>query len=561
MKRVLTSVGSLALIGLLGVLPAGCRRGSRFPAFTEPPTVSANPNPAAPLVAVVRFSADAPVNTFLQVSDGDRIWWLVHDDSKDPEEGLSVVGMRPDRRHEIRVSISDADGKGMEAPEPLEFTTPLLPSDPAEFPPIRVTVSKPDKMEPGITLFNPRRRRVGAPRFGQSFGMLVAVDAAGEVVWYYRTDSRISDLERLANGNIVYITQDYRAVEIDLLGNVVSQWYAASRPQGPTDGIPVATLAFHHEIDELPSGNLVILGVEKRAIEDYYTSEYDANAPRKTQNVMGDQIIEFQRDGKVVWTWNAFDHLDPFRIGYETFGGYWVRRGFPDTVDWSHANGLLYDERDDALLVSMRYQAAILKIDRKSGEVRWVLGEPSGWPETLQDRVLKLEGETRWFYHQHAPTPTPNGTLLLFDNGNYRARPFTPPVPPAETYTRAVEYAIDEENMTAQEVWASEGPGDDAVVSFAMGDVDWLPQTGNVLVCYGMLLPRDEIEKITWTNVLRFNSWTRMREYTHTTPPELVWEIVLEDTSDQDPIGWALFGGERVASLIPFRLPGTGPSD
>ncbi len=242
MKRILTSAGSLALVGLLGVLLAGCRRGSGFPAFTEPPTVSANPNPAAPLVALVRFCADAPVNTSLQVSDGARTWWLAYDDSNDPEEGLPVVGMRPDRRHEIRVSISDADGKGMEAPEPLEFTTPPLPSDPAEFPPIRVTVSKPDEMEPGITLFNPRRRRLGAPKFGQS---------------------------------------------------------------------------------------------------------------------------------------------------------------------------------------------------------------------------------------------------------------------------------------------------------------------------YGMLLPRDEIEKITWTNVLQFNSWTRIREYTHTTPPELVWEVVLEDTSEEDPIGWALFGGERLGSLIPFRLPGT----
>lgn len=546
-KKVVTSAGSLTLAGLLGLLLSKCV-DSTLPVFTQPPVVSANPNPAVPLGAVLRFSTEEAVRTVIEVSDGKHKWKLTYDGSHNPQDGLAVIGMRPGRRHEMRVSIRDANGNIATIPETLEYTTPPLPSERAEFPPIRVTVRKPEKMEPGFTLFSPRRRRIGDLKFGQSFGMLLAIDAQGEVVWYYRTDSRISDLERLRNGNIMYLTQDYRVVEIDMLGNVVQTWYASGRPLGPTEGIPIQTLAVHHEVDELPSGNLVILGVEKRAIDNYYTSAYDAKAPRKTQNVMGDEIIEFQRDGKVVWRWKAFDDLDSFRIGYQTFGDYWVRRGFPDTVDWTHANGLLHDERDDSLLVNMRIQSAVLKLDRSTGEIRWILGEPSGWPKKLQDRVLKLEGETRWFHHQHAPVPTPIGTLLLFDNGNFQARPFTPPVPPAQTYSRAVEYAIDEENMTVREVWASEGPGPDAVVTFAMGDVDWLPETGNVLVHYGFIFPRNEIEKVTW-EAPRFKSWSRIREYTHTTPPEVVWEVVLEDKSDEDPIGWSIFGGDRLPSL------------
>jgi len=34
---------------------------------------------------------------------------------------------------------------------------------------------------------------------------------------------------------------------------------------------------------------------------------------------------------------------------------------------------------DHSLLISMRHQDAILKIDRASGEIRWILGEPIGW--------------------------------------------------------------------------------------------------------------------------------------------------------------------------------------
>jgi len=530
------------LFSWLTLLLAGCSLPSNPPSFLEKPTVSANPNPQAPLAAVIYFSTNKPVSTDLHISDNVHEWTLSFNKNHKPEDGLPVVGMRPDREHEIRLTIRDEQGTVAAYSQSLTFTTPPLPVDRTEFPPIRVTLSQSDLMEPGITLFNPRRIRPGDPAFGQSFGMLVAVDAEGDVIWYYRNDSRISDYQQLSNGHIIYVTQDFRVVEIDLLGNIINQWYATGRPLGSTEGIPVETLALHHEIDELPTGNLVVLGVEKRTIENYYTSETDAEAPRESQDVMGDWIIEFKRDGTVSWTWNAFDHLDPFRIGYETFSRYWWSRGFPNTVDWTHANGLMYNEADNSFLVSLRYQAAILKINRSDGEIRWILGEPTGWAENLQNKLLRMEGDSRWFYHQHGPVPSPDGTILVYDNGNYRARPFIPPAPRNEIYSRAVEYAINEETMTAREVWVSEEPGADAVTSAAMGDVDWLPQTGNVLVSYGMLLPRPGRER---------RPWTRIREYRHTQPAEIVWELVLIDNADEEAIGWAMFGAEHLTSLIP----------
>ena len=515
-------------------------RDSTPPAFVVPPTVAANPNPSVPLAAVVRFAVDGPVHTVVKVSDGEREWEIAFDDSQRPEDGLPVLGLRPNRRHELYVSVRNATGGVTHSPEVLAFTTPALPSDPAEFPPIQTRMSVPGQMEPGVTLLAPRRVRRGNPAFGEGYGLLLGLDAEGEVVWYYRTDARISDFERLRNGNLVYLTHDFCAIEIDMLGNVVASWYAARRPQGPAEGVPVDTLTFHHAITELPWGNLVVLGSEIRQIEGYYTSETDPHAPRKTQEVMGDEIIEFRRDGEVVWRWNAFEHLDPYRIGYETFTQYWPRRGFPGVLDWSHGNGLDYDERDDSLIVSLRFQDAIFKIDRSTGEIRWSLGEPSGWPESLARRLLRPEGSVTWPWHQHAPTLTPTGTLLVFDNGNYRARPFAPPVPRSDTYSRAVEYEIDSDRATVREAWASEGPGPDSVVTVAMGDAERLPRTGNVLVYYGACLPKGNAV-----------NWTRVREYMHTDPPQVVWEVVLTDASEHEPIGWATFGGMRVPSLGP----------
>ena len=532
--------------------------GCGGPSFTTGPTIAPNPNLAVPQAAVVKFAASGPVETTLAISTGEHSWQLSYDSSKDPSAGLPVIGLYPAAEHEVTVTIRDESGAESSS-GPLAFTSPPIPNSREDFPPVNVTVNKAGELEPGYVLFNPRRRRPGLQnlKFGSSFGMLLIVDYQGTPLWYYNNDSRISDFEILDNGNIVYVTQDFRVVEIDWLGNVVRQWYAANRPQGAQEGaIKVGeTDTFHHEIDSLPSGNLVVLGSEWREVDNYYTDEYNKNAPRKTQKVVGDVIVEFEPDsGEVVWTWKAFDYLDPFRIGYETFAGYWGRRGFPGMIDWSHANNLLYDESDDSFIVNFRYQAAAVKIDRATKEIKWIFGEPTGWGEH-SDKVFKMEGDGRWPYHQHSPTPTPNGTLLVFDNGNYRRRPFDKPLPPNQTYSRAVEYSLDEENRVVRQVWESEEQGPDSVVTFAMGDVEWLPQTENVLVAYGFVIAPEDVSsgRFQWVGSNAFHSWTRLRQFKRSNPPEVVWEIVLDDREDEDPISWALFGAEHIPSWEVMR--------
>ncbi len=533
----------LLLASLLSLCCAGCFSG---PSFDTTPSIEANPNPAVPQAAVVKFEADSPVKTTLTISDGERSWELVYGPERNPAEGLAVVGMKADRDHRVEVRIENESGVSLA--EPLSVRTPPLPDDPEAFPPLNLTVSQPDRMEPGFTIFNPRRSRSGSPEFGARFGMLLAVDHAGEVLWFYRTDSRISDFERLRNGNLAYITFDNRIVEIDWLGNKLRQWYAGERPGGPVDGavrVP-GTVSFHHEIDERPNGNLVVLGSEIRELENWYTTEYDANAPRQTQPVMGDVILEFDpQTGEVVWEWKAFDVLPTDRLAYETFAGYWTRRGFPEVrADWSHANNLIYDEVSDAYLINFRYQAAIVKIDRETKDIDWILADPDDWGD-LADKVLGSVGDTRLPYHQHSPHPTPHGTLLVFDNGNYQARPFKTPLPPNETYTRAVEYRVDEAASEVEELWQSEEMSSASVVSYAMGDVDWQPKTGNVLAGYGFVIPREDVVsgRWQWRSGSFLHLWTMVREYARGDDPGLVWEIIVDDVDRG--IGWAMFGVER----------------
>ncbi|MEM8859859.1 MAG: aryl-sulfate sulfotransferase, partial [Chloroflexota bacterium] len=347
---------------------------------------------------------------------------------------------------------------------------------------------------------------------------------------------------------------EFDVTEVDVLGNIVQQWYAKDRPHGPhPTAIPVPAETIHHCIYELSNGNFMAFTANKKIVEDFYTSEFDPDAPRKTQPVMGDTIIEFTREGEIVWRWNCFDHLDPYRLGYEALYSYWWVRGFPDHMDWSHGNSMWIDEEENTVLLCLRIQEAILKIDRATGEIIWILGEHTDWSEEMQKKLLKPIGDVQWPYHMHTPSMTPDGTFMIFDNGVFQARPFTMPKPPAETYGRAAEYRIDEENMTIEELWSSNKKDDpDNLVSYAMGDADLMPQTGNILISYGFSLYPDELTDLKPTEYNRcthFSSKARVREVTHTHPVETVFDVWVINDNPGATFGWACFGAEKIKDL------------
>ena len=150
----------------------------------------------------------------------------------------------------------------------------------------------------------------------------------------------------------------------------------------------------------------------------------------------------------VLNTWSPINELDPRRISYlivTTPAGH----GTPST-----RNAVIEDPSDDSLIVSMRMQNAVIKFSRATGQLRWILGPPANWGPAWQPYLLTPVGDPFvWQYAQHAPILTPQGTLILFDNGNYRASPFDPTVPDSNNYSRAVEYSINEQTMEVSQVW------------------------------------------------------------------------------------------------------------
>jgi len=551
----------LAVAAACAALPAQALR------FVSPPQVERNPNDRAPLAAVLSLHADVPVSTEVVIGDGQRSWTVRFPLGAAGPMRLPLVGMKPGLVHTFQVTVTDARGQRLAAPAPLSLRTPELPANVLDFPQLKVHRADVAQMEPGITLVTVRRRALGRSelmtpaqrQFTLGWSVILGLNEAGEVVWYYRSDSRISGIATLANGNIFFHTAQFSPVEIDVLGNQVRRWGAAKGPRPmPPGSIPVDAVTLHHQPEELPNGNFLSMEAFPKVIENYYTSEHDKNAPRATQTVMGDQIIEFTPRGEVVWRWNTFDYLDPFKIGFDTFWSYWPVRGFPKALDWTHGNGVHHDKRDDSVIASFRNLDAVIKIDRKTKDIKWILSRDVGWSPELRRKLLRPVGANFQFpSHQHNPRVTPDGHVVLFNNNVHQAIPFTGETskPASESFSNAIVYEIDDKAMTARVAFATPMTGDVSCNSFAMGDAHVLPRTRNVLVAFSLCFPGLKIE--TWDQQDRTKVYAddlpsspRIREFRIDDPNRPVWDVEVQPPFHL--VQMEVFGLHRIPSLQPL---------
>jgi hypothetical protein len=283
------------------------------------------------------------------------------------------------------------------------------------------------------------------------------------------------------------------------------------------------------------------MSAELREFPDWPARDDVPDAPRGNARVVGDVIMEFSPEGTLVNQWKLLDLLDPYRLCYGSCSGYWRSRGFPDSNDWCHANAITHDASDDSILVSLRTQDCIVKFDRKSGELKWILGDHGNWRAPWSAKLLKPVGAVAWQYHQHDCSVTPAGTILCFDNGNYRATPFGKKMPAQQSYSRAVEYAVDEAAMTVCQVWSyGEGPGEGLYACF-QGGACRLPTSGNTFITYGGVCTIDGVP--TDDNV---NGFCRSRLIEVTPDKEVVFDLWIDSSASDNPMPLSSFRSEHL---------------
>ena len=357
---------------------------------------------------------------------------------EDGETWVRVRGLAPETMHELDWSVEAPSGATDEGQTSFETLAPL----PGFVPSFNIEGS--GDGYGGLVLFDLLALTPEAP------ASLFMIDTHGQTRWHTgRMDGIVgpatvfAGAKILDDGSLMFL-RNFTLFVIDELG--VEQVALTSEAMG--------LLGLHHDVIELPNGNFLALSFIFRDI-DY--------PDLGLTHVAGDLIVEIDRTGNIVWEWDSFDHLDPLRR----------REGFDVLIfdvetgengqDWTHGNGVIYDEASDTVLFSARHQDWLIQIDRSTGDVLWRLG-PEG------DFGLD-SGE--FFYHQHSPQWQDDGTLLLYDNGVGN-----PNLDDALETSRAIRYDLDEGTMMATQVW--EDAAEDFVAPIA-GDADRLPD-GSILV-------------------------------------------------------------------------------
>ncbi len=285
---------------------------------------------------------------------------------------------------------------------------------------------------------------------------VVATDLAGNIIWYYAytasEDSLVQPVRMLPNGHFLVTISPNSSVpltgpaptasttdeirEVDLAGNTIRSLNITDlNTRLAAAGFNLNALIIHHDAIVLPNGHWVFL-VNSTQVFDNLTGYSGPTT------VLGDAIVDVDKNLNPVWVWNTFNYLDANRHPLS----------FPD---WTHSNALLYTS-DGNLLLSVRDQNWILKIDYQngfgSGNILWHFGE--GGDFTLVGGT----DPTDWQYAQHGPaffTPNSSGTFQLgvMDNGDDRMFPDNGTCATVELalcpYTTVPIFQVNETDMTA----------------------------------------------------------------------------------------------------------------
>lgn len=487
---------------------------------------SFTPATNAPLAGLLQLTTDIDSRIGIVVQEGTNAWSRdFYDFSK--THSLPLAGFKAGRTNEIFITVHDQAQGQYTAAQPLTFITAPLPAD---FPQSMVLHDEPTNMEPGYTLFIVQNRTAKK-------SYITMIDNRGEVVWYTPTPSLSDvDVRQLGNGNL-FLEQPAPLnsfLEINLLGETVNNLSAPA--QYPVN---------NHEGLMTEHGTILYLSDVSQVVSNFPSSSTNPAAPSGTVKVDDNPVVEISAtSGALLNAWPLINILDNTRVSYLTY-----TFASPYGVDNQHANAIIEDTNDNSIIVSVRTQNAVLKFLRSSGQLKWILGPPANWKAPFQSYLLNPVGTPfQWNYGQHAPKLTPQGTLLLYDDGNFRASPFDPPMADQDNWSRAAEFRIDESNMQVAQVWDTTQVAGDRLYTPAVGDSVWLGQKGNVLVTYGLVsYVNGAHPSLTATNA----TMVRIREFTHDQVPKVVFDLSFFDSNNTNRayMGYLCYRSDRIPDL------------
>lgn len=235
-------------------------------------------------------------------------------------------------------------------------------------------------------------------------------DMNGKAVWYLpavkgvTANMLLRDLKLSPAGTITFLADD-NAIETDYNGKIL--WTAPKKCGVSGDSLE----HYHHEFTRLANGHYMILGNEivkwrtkvKYKVNDSMPDVVKKRIERDTamKRTQFTTLIEYDREGKVVWSWKSSKHFTSSDLQYYD-PGYFL------PVTDVHGNSFFFDEKNKMVYVNFKGISRIVKIRYPEGKVVAEYGEKFTPGKVAQGNGI--------FCDEHSCGRSEDGSLYLYNN-------------------------------------------------------------------------------------------------------------------------------------------------
>ena len=284
----------------------------------------------------------------------------------------------------------------------------------------------------------------------EEYNYVFKLNNEGELTFYKQVESNPFDFKKIiTDDNEIrygYLVVDKDSTRIGGVGYSPTKLVIMYENYNEINTIKMSESDIVKEGDALENHDFIYLDDNHYILSSYQVVTPD-NIPEELSEgndaQVVAQVLQEVKDGEVIWQWVSTDYEEFYYMSEEcnTFS---EENDTP--LDYIHFNSITIDPSDDNFICSFRNTDSIVKLDRETGEIIWILGGEYDEFGLTKDQL---------FSRQHHVRVTDEGYLTIYDNGVENED------------SRAIKIKIDEDSKT--------------VVDFKEYDVDeFYKYTGSV---------------------------------------------------------------------------------
>ncbi len=307
--------------------------------------------------------------------------------------------------------------------------------------------------------------------------LIFKISTEGEIV-YFRGVNNANYFNRTEIDGEVYYSYLEEIVsdefdDVDITGSLRCQAVVMDEHYQEVD--VVKSIVATKTVDALPLDNhqFEILGLGHYLLSAYNEKVvYNIPGYEDGVNVI-EAVIQEVKDGELLLNWQSCDHPELYDMF--TLSGYDYDTS---VIDYMHFNCARIDPSDGNIVASFRAISSVVKFNRTSGEIMWILGG--------EGDMFGLEGG-EFMKGQHDVRPLGGGEYTVFNNNNNVGASY-PAQDVAGLKSGCIKYHIDEANRKLISCERYEG----VPLAMAEGSAQEFDK-GHYVMCWGMTMDSEYI--------------------------------------------------------------------